>query len=134
MSGSGGDLFAAQLFYEEFSSDLVQRTGRDFGGSNAQLLGLDENFLVLEAELLGNIVYTNGHISFFRPGLKSQLSCDYKFTMAKPASIKSCCGRLRRLNQLHLAPGCFRTNRFINRRSLLCDLGNASQIRLVRLQ
>ena len=67
--GSLGGLHAAELFFEKFSGDLVQRAGRDFGGGNAQFLGLREHILALEAESLGNIVNTNGHISFFGPGM-----------------------------------------------------------------
>ena len=40
-----------ELLFEIFSRDFVQRAGRYFRGSNAQFLGLGENFLVLQAEL-----------------------------------------------------------------------------------
>jgi hypothetical protein len=55
--GGGPDDF----LLEPLGANLVERAGRDLGGSNAQLLGLRENFFVLEAKFLRNIVNTNGH-------------------------------------------------------------------------
>ncbi len=50
-----------QLLLQKLGSDLVQRTGRHFGGGDAQLLGPDENEFALEVELLGDFVNANGH-------------------------------------------------------------------------
>src|SRR5208282_2291932 len=50
-----------QLLFEEFGADLIERTGRDPGGGNAQRLGFGENRLVLQAKLLRDVVNANGH-------------------------------------------------------------------------
>jgi hypothetical protein len=50
-----------QLFFEVLGGDFIQRARRDASGNNAQLLGLGENFFVLQAEFLRNVVNTNGH-------------------------------------------------------------------------
>jgi hypothetical protein len=50
-----------QRFLKPFGGDFIQGTGGNLGGGNAHLLGLGENFLVLEAELFRNVVYPNGH-------------------------------------------------------------------------
>lgn len=49
------------FFFEPLGSNFIERAGRDLGGSNAHLLGLRENFFVLEAKFLRNVVNTNGH-------------------------------------------------------------------------
>ena len=50
-----------ELAFEVLGGDLIQRAGRDLGGGNAQFLGLGENFFVLQAKFLRNVVNTNGH-------------------------------------------------------------------------
>ena len=58
-------MILAKLFFEVFGGDFIQRTGGDSSGGNAQLFGLGEYFLVLQAKLLRNIVNTNGHKLFY---------------------------------------------------------------------
>jgi hypothetical protein len=41
-----------KLLFEKFSSDFVQRTGRDFGLGNSQFLGFGKDVLAFDAELL----------------------------------------------------------------------------------
>jgi hypothetical protein len=55
------------FFLKPLGADFIKRTGRDLGGSNAHFLGLRENFFVLEAKFLCNVVYTNGHNFFQLP-------------------------------------------------------------------
>ena len=49
------------LLFEVLGGDLIERTGGDLGGGNAQPLGLGDDLFVLQAELLRNVVNTNGH-------------------------------------------------------------------------
>jgi hypothetical protein len=53
------------FLFKPFGGDFIEGTGRDLGGGNAHFLGLHENFFVLEAKFLRNVVNTNGH-KFFR--------------------------------------------------------------------
>jgi hypothetical protein len=62
-----------ELLLEVFGGDLIQRTGGHARGRNAQFLGLGKNLLVLHAELLRNVVDTNGHI-YLRACIAEQLS------------------------------------------------------------
>jgi hypothetical protein len=63
--GGYGRIGLDDFFFKPFGGDFIKRTGWNLGGSNAHFLGLHENFFVLEAKFLRNVVNTNGHI-FFR--------------------------------------------------------------------
>ena len=52
---------------QPFGADFIQRARWHLGGGNAQLLGLCENFFVLQAKFLRYIVNTNGHKFFPLP-------------------------------------------------------------------
>jgi hypothetical protein len=52
------------FFLKPFGADFVKRTRRNLRGSNAHFLGFRENFFVLEAKFLRNVVNTNGHKFF----------------------------------------------------------------------
>jgi hypothetical protein len=45
-------MILSELLFQVFGGDLIQRTGSNASGGNAQFFRLRENFLVLEAELL----------------------------------------------------------------------------------
>jgi len=68
-SEAGGDrrIGPDDLFLEPFGTDFVEGARGDFSGGNAQFLGLRENFFVLEAKLLCDVVDTNGHNYFSLP-------------------------------------------------------------------
>jgi hypothetical protein len=59
-------MLLANLFFEVFRGDFIQRTGRHLGCGNAQFLGLGKNLFVLQTQLLRNVVNTNGH-KFCKP-------------------------------------------------------------------
>jgi hypothetical protein len=50
------------LIFEILSGNLVKRAGGNLGACYAQFLGPGKDFLALDAELLGDVVDTNGHI------------------------------------------------------------------------
>jgi hypothetical protein len=54
-----------ELLFEVLGCDLIQRAGGHLCGGNTQGLGFGENFFVLQAQFLGNVVNTNGHKLFF---------------------------------------------------------------------
>ena len=55
------------FLFQPLGADLIERAGGDLGGGNAHFLGLRENFFVLEAKFLRNVVNTNGHKLFLLP-------------------------------------------------------------------
>lgn len=57
-----------ELLLQILGGDLVQGTGGDFCSGDAQLLGLAENELALEVELLGDVVDANGHTGYLGGG------------------------------------------------------------------
>src|SRR5204862_6825134 len=64
-----------QLLLEILGGDLIERTGWNFGRRDAQLLGLDNDFLALDSELFGNIVDTNGHNSISSTDWRTAPAC-----------------------------------------------------------
>jgi len=61
-----------QVIFEVLGGDLIERTGRDLGGGNAQRLGFGDNFLVLQAKFLRDVVNPNGHIFLSSPNRAGQ--------------------------------------------------------------
>jgi len=60
----GCDAFRKNLpefILEILGGDLVERAAGNLGGGNAHLLGFPENFFVLQAKFLCDIVNANGH-------------------------------------------------------------------------
>jgi len=49
------------MTFEKLGGDLVQRTGGDARGHNAQFLGFRKDFLVLDSKFLRYVVNPNGH-------------------------------------------------------------------------
>jgi hypothetical protein len=68
--------------FEVLSGDLIQRAGRNLGGGDAQFFGFDQNFFVLDPQLLCNVVNTDGHMNLFPTNCKlsSSWSDDAKIT------------------------------------------------------
>ena len=65
--GSNCRVSLNDFLFQPLGADFIQGAGRNFGGGNAHFLGLRENFFVLEAKFLRNVVNTNGHKLFLLP-------------------------------------------------------------------
>ena len=70
----GGDPRRAEVALKIFGGDFVQRARGNASGSNAQLLGFRQDFLVLDSQLLCYVVNTNGHINNQPPDMSENYS------------------------------------------------------------
>ena len=131
-SKSGGKLgtVLAELLFEIFSADFIERTRRDPGGGNAQGLGFGENFLVLQAKFLRNVVNPNGHKFLSSPnraGHRSGPNCFQQLSSGHRGS-----GFIS--TQLYLPAFGLGARGFQNFRRLFADLRDAAQITFIRRQ
>ena len=119
-----------QVIFEILGGDFIERAGWDSGGGNAQRLGLGENFLVLQAKFLRDVVNPNGHIflsSLNRTGHRAgQKNFRRHSSGHRGSRIISA--------KLNLPVFGFSARGFQNFRRLFADLRNAAQITFIRRQ
>ena len=75
-----GRMDFAEFVFEELTGDLVERTRRHLGVSDAQFFRLRENFFVLDPKSFRYFVNTNGHIKRLRSVCPGWSSCHHMQT------------------------------------------------------